>query len=260
MKKCMSAQRRIIVIFAVLLAACSLPTDPGPMPKDIIDTEFEPSYNVLGILRNDGEAGTSFFRVERIYKIEEALDEFTPVIDGVDVSIVENTTTDKVEFTGYEDSLKGKIYANPTFLPEGGKEYNLSITSGDFPDVSGDVIVPMQAFLDSSSVEISWNSVEFALNEAETISLYDVYLIGESGSVSVRQYPATTGSTLITVSLPVSMGTPQQIEIYGYDRNMAEYVTAPITIKPQTYRETVTSVTGGYGVFGAVSVMRYAFQ
>ena len=63
----------------------------------------------------------------------------------------------------------------------------------------------------------------------------------------------------VRFDLSTAKGQPLLLEIYGYDANLAEYLTAATTIKYQTYLETVTTVTGGYGVFGSVSVREVVF-
>ncbi|MCF7803937.1 MAG: DUF4249 family protein [Candidatus Marinimicrobia bacterium] len=249
----------IIGTIAFLTTTCSLPTDPGPQPKDIIETEFEPGYNILGVLRNDGTAGSSFIRVEEAFKLTEITDEFTPVVEGVTVQLREESAAETTQFTLTEDSLRGKIYSAPSFQPEACAKYSLTITGSDLPDVTGEVVVPGSPMLDSASVSISGNTVNFTLEEVPGIALYEIYLICEKATVSVRRFPAHSGEINISINYSGTAGSPQSLEIYGYESNMMEYITAPITIKPQTYRETVTTVSGGYGVFGAVSKMVYQF-
>ena len=70
---------------------------------------------------------------------------------------------------------------------------------------------------------------------------------------------ANQGEGLLPITFNPTAGPGQTmtIHIHGYDANLAEYLTAATTIKYQTYQETVTTVTGGYGVFGSVSVSKF---
>ncbi len=69
-------------IFIVVLigAACDLPTEPGPQPSTIIETDFEPGLNILGVLRLDDSTGTSFIHIEQACRTEEIYDEDFPLI------------------------------------------------------------------------------------------------------------------------------------------------------------------------------------
>jgi len=252
-----------LVIFGIstfLTTGCSLPTDPGPQPKEIIDTKFEPGYNVLGVLRNEGNPGSSFIRVEELYKLSDIDEEYNPAQEGLDVRILEVLTGDTLTFVETDDSLRGLIYSDSSFRPLAATRYSLSISGGDLSAVTADVIVPPSPVIDTNSVTISGKTVQFYLDTVSEIALYEVYLTCENDTISVRQFPAQSGKTIIRISVTSATGPPEQLEIYGYESNLAEYITAPITIKPQTYRETVTTVSGGYGVFGAVSVSTYQFQ
>ena len=67
---------RILTLVVMLpaltwIASCDLPHQPGPMPAVIVETEFEPGLNILGILRADELKGTSFININRVLTTEE---------------------------------------------------------------------------------------------------------------------------------------------------------------------------------------------
>lgn len=248
----------LFLLLLLLFPSCYLPTDPGPPPNELIDTEFEPGYNVFGVLRNDGTPGSSFIRVEQTFQLTEVTDEFIPTITNLTIRVRRPASSTIHEFQMREDSLRGLIYASPEFDPVPGASYLLTITGGDLPDVTAEVTVPQAPSLLQDSVSISEHSISFSLRESSEISLYEIYLICTREDVTMRKHAETSGVTEVTISTTASAGEPIRLEIYGYESNMTEYITAPVTIKPQTYRETVTTVTGGYGLFGAVSLLRCA--
>ncbi|GAG89157.1 unnamed protein product, partial [marine sediment metagenome] len=104
--------------------------------------------------------------------------------------------------------------------------------------------------------QISNQAISFNLRTTTDTYLYDIYLISPSDSLHYRF--ANQGEGLLPVAFKptVEPGQTMTIYIYGYDANLAEYLTAVTTIKYQTYLETVTTVTGGYGVFGSVNVAK----
>lgn len=249
----------IRTLLVLLFASCSLPTDPGPQPNTIIDTQFEPGYNILGILRSDGNAGDSFLRVERVFKEQELTNEFSPVMKNVSVEITRRENSARYTFHQSQDSIRGIIYTNPDFQSQPGDEYSLTITGDSLPEVNGTTKIPERPAIDSASVEVTSGSVRFVLLPDSSIHLYDVYLFCENAPVSRRIRPVSREASAIRFDLTNATGEPIFMQVYGYEKNLARYLTAPVSIKPQTYRETVTTVSGGYGVFGAVSVSEYLF-
>lgn len=250
----------LIGITVFLITTCYLPTDPGPQPKPIVKTPFDPGFNVLGVLRNDGVPGSSFLRVERAYQQQESNDNFTPIVENAKVRIVRESDSSIADFTLAEDSLRGKIYTDSTFQPVTGEQYILTLTGDSLPAVTGSVLIPPKPEIDSSSVSVSTRAVSFRLKTHPEITLYDVYLFCQDTVLSSRRKSEETGNLDFNFTLSSSVGKPLGLELYGYEKNLTEYITAPITIKPQTYQETITTVSGGYGVFGAVSVCRYIFN
>ena len=66
---------------------CDLPHQPGPMPKEIIDLDFEAGFNVFGVLRADDDTSSSFVHVQRAVTTEEMYSEADLYIDDATVQI-----------------------------------------------------------------------------------------------------------------------------------------------------------------------------
>ena len=82
------------------ISGCDLPHQPGPMPSEIVETEFEPGLNILGVLRADDQAGTSFINVNRALTTEEiysdSIENFSPETDYVRVNVT-NTGIEQLD-------------------------------------------------------------------------------------------------------------------------------------------------------------------
>ncbi len=244
---------RINILFVMLIIiSCDLPQDPGPMPTEIIEQKFEPGHNVFGVLRNDGQPGTSFLHVERAWETEELTEEFDAFIRNATVTIF-NDSTDW-DFTYMIDTVYYEYYTNPGFLPLSGMEYGLIVESPALPTLTGTVVIPEKPLVDSSSIKIVNNYIQFSLAAAGSIRIYDIYVFSELDVIDQR---TISNGDAVDVKMDLSKleGVPILIFIYGYESNLAAYQTSPSTIKPQTYHETVITVAGGYGCFGAVSVI-----
>ncbi len=245
----------IIVLFG---AACDLPTEPGPQPTPIIKTDFEPGLNILGVLRLDDSTGTSFIHVEQAYRANDIDDEDFPLVIEDAEAVVQGTITDTTTypFVYKADILRPYIYTDPSFAPTAGEEYALSITHSELPTLTDTTIVPVKPDIDTTTLTISENTLSFDLLTTADTYLYDIYLISPSDSQHYRFANQGKGLFPFTFNPTVGPWQTMTIHIYGYDANLAEYLTAVTTIKYQTYLETVTTVTGGYGVFGSVSVLK----
>ncbi|MFB0517130.1 MAG: DUF4249 family protein [Candidatus Neomarinimicrobiota bacterium] len=249
-------------LLIALLAACSLPHEPGPQPSTIVETEFEPSLNILGILRLDDQPGSSFFYIERAYRYQELdtleWDEsFIPIVTDATVRVQGLGDTTSYLFTHELDSLRGEIYTNYDFFPVAGEQYHLTIEHRDFPTLTDTTVVPVKPAAHSGPVVME-QGVYFELLTTADTDLYDVYLLSSSDSLHYRFSNPGTGPLPLFFNTAAEPGDTLTVHIYGYDANLADYLTTTITLKPQTYQETLTTVTGGYGVFGAVSAAKFS--
>jgi hypothetical protein len=96
---------------------------------------------------------------------------------------------------------------------------------------------------------------EFDLIMTEDTGMYEVYLFLESGyAVNQRVINDGQSSKSVTLKIPDGYGLPYLLNIYGYDPQLTEYTNAAVTLRWNTYQETVTTVEGGYGVLGSVTV------
>ncbi|NQU28491.1 MAG: DUF4249 family protein [Candidatus Marinimicrobia bacterium] len=243
--------KKIFVLIFIALISCDLPQDPGPMPTEIIQSEYIPGLNIFGVLRNDGIPGTSFFRVERSWETEEATMEFVVTVENATITIASDSSA--WDFTFTIDSLHGEIYANPDFSPDKQVQYQLIANAPGLPELTGEVTVPAIPMVDTSSILIENNVFQVSIAGQAEIEMYDIVVISDYNSITQRYL--SNGDTLIAeVNLSNLIGEPVGLAIYAYETNLTQYQTSTMTIKPQTYHEAVNTVMGGYGCFGAVSV------
>ena len=92
----------------------------------------------------------------------------------------------------------------------------------------------------------------------EDTGMYEVYLFLEGGG-AVYEKVINDGNQKkkLSLKIPDSYGSPYLLNIYGYDPQLTEYTNAAVTLRWNTYQETVTTVEGGYGTFGAVTVFQF---
>lgn len=255
------SNRITFAIFIVVLigASCDLPTEPGPLPTTIIETEFKPGLNILGVLRLDDSTGTSFIHVEQACRTNEIYDvDFPLIIEDAEVIVkkIEDTTIYLFE----ADIFRPYVYTHPGFIPTDSVHYAITITTHthpELPTLTDTTIVPVKPSIDSTALAVSEDTLSFDLLTTTDTDLYDIYLYLEGDILHQRLANQVAERRPVRFDLSTAKGQPLWIEIYGYDANPAEYLTAVTTIKYQTYLETVTTVTNGYGVFGSVSVAKF---
>ncbi|MDP8206258.1 MAG: hypothetical protein P9L92_06310 [Candidatus Electryonea clarkiae] len=244
------------VLSAMAIVSCDGYLDPGPQPTRLFDVDFEPGFNIIGVLRVDGMEGSSFVHVERVYHIEEVEDEFEPTIEDASVVITDLQSGISTEFFYESREEEFMNYTDSLFLPKINREYSIRIAGADLPELTGTTVVPSVPVIDSSSVAISSDKCKFTILGCNDAFMYDVVLVtlNSEGLIGLMQRIIATDDQSVEASfdLDPDYGTIQWAEIYAYDENLAFYLNVSMTIKPQSYQETATTVNGGYGCFGSV--------
>ena len=223
------------------------------MPTKLIDTEFEKGLNVFGLLRDDGILGSSFIRVERAIEVDEFNDTMSVDIRSADVTIMHNASSAAYSFQFEEDTSRGNLFFNPYFTPVEGETYTLTVKAESFPTIFASTTIPQRPGIQNSS--FSEKSFNFDLIMTEDTGMYEVYLFLEGGS-AVYEKVINDGNQKkkLSLKIPDSYGSHYLLNIYGYDPKLTEYTNAAVTLRWNTYQEMVTTVEGGYGTFGAVTV------
>ena len=223
------------------------------MPTELIETEFEKGLNVFGLLRDDGILGSSFIRVERAIEVDEFNDTMSVDIRSADVTIMHNASSAAYSFQFEEDTSRGNLFFNPYFTPAEGETYTLTVKAESFPTIFASTTIPQRPGIQNSS--FSENFFNFDLIMTEDTGMYEVYLFLEgSGAVYEKVINDGNQKKKLSLKIPDSYGSPYLLNIYGYDPKLTEYTNAAVTLRWNTYQETVTTVEGGYGAFGAVTV------
>ncbi|MFH1212830.1 MAG: DUF4249 family protein [Candidatus Neomarinimicrobiota bacterium] len=256
-------KKTFVLIFAIFWILpgwqrCDLPWQPGPMPSAIIETEFEPGLNILGVVRLEDSTANSFVYVERAYPPDEydAQADTLPLVKDAVVQIRGSADTTALTFQYFGD-LSGQKYVNTGFRPVAGETYHLTIEAPDLPRLTAIASVPHLPEIDSNSLQVSATAVSFSMRTTDDASMYDVYLLCENGQ-SVKRFSNEQAVTKeIQLTLNRDDGNPLAIRIFSYDRNLAKLSNYTSSIMPQSFLETVSTVENGYGCFGAVSVLTY---
>ncbi|RKY52786.1 MAG: hypothetical protein DRP89_07135 [Candidatus Neomarinimicrobiota bacterium] len=131
MKKSIFLVMLAFVMMFLWIGSCDLPHHPGPMPNDIVVTEFEPGLNVFGVLRADNNPGTSFFHVERAMTTEEMYENEEIFITSAFVQISDTITGQTTIFSPSPDTTEKGYYFNSTFTPLPEHHYELEIAADD---------------------------------------------------------------------------------------------------------------------------------
>jgi hypothetical protein len=152
-----------------------------------------------------------------------------------------------------EDTARGNLFFNPYFTPAEGETYTLTVKAESFPTIFASATIPQRPGIQNSS--FSEKSYNFDLVMTEDTGMYEVYLFLEGGG-AVYEKVINDGKEKkkLSLKIPDSYGSPYLLNIYGYDPQLTEYTNAAVTLRWNTYQETVTTVEGGYGAFGAVTV------
>ena len=250
-----------LIFLNFLSSSCDLPHMPGPQPINILDVDFEPGLNILGILRLNENNPESFIYIEELVKtkIYQESENF-PTVKNAKVTIRGTSDTTQFNFT-INESIDSIRYLNDNFIPIEGETYHLDIeatTENGTLSLSAKTTIPTKPSINESSIDIQNTSCTFNLATSDDTYQYDIYLFFEEDEYEFKQSYHINENGVITIEFnyPVSFGTPKIIEIVGYDENLQKYLNASSGIIPQTYQESISTVEDGYGCFGALSFMK----
>ena len=244
------------LIFILLMSACELPHQPGPMPTEIVKTEFEPGLNIMGVLRADDLPGTSFININRALTTEEiysdSIENFSPLIDYAKVSSIGSGA--EYQFVRGEDTSDWGNYFDTTLSVEAGVAYDLEISAPGFPTLTGHTMVPQKPQLIANSLLIRSDEVSFQIQHHASAYEYTLYLFFAE-SVLEKGVNPTNGVIIdIDWGFNSARGTPLYLGLTALDENLTRYGNSPISFIPNTYHPDGSTVDGGYGCFGSVAV------
>ncbi|MBN2281593.1 MAG: hypothetical protein JXQ65_13510 [Candidatus Marinimicrobia bacterium] len=259
-KNTMKTQRNfILILMLTFLFSCELPHQPGPMPKEILDLNFEPGLNILGIVRLNGYQAESFIYIEEVLKTKDYYAEENEFyITGASVKI-QNSKDSLFTFEIY-DEIDSMRYTNPTFIPEERETYYLNVeaeTENGELHVTAKTTMPAIPSLDKNTIILRDDRILLDLITTEDAFRYDIVLFFAEEDIRRTLYSSGPGVQTIEMKYSKAFGKPVLLGIAAYDRNLTDYLNASSSIIPQTYQEDISTVEGGYGCFGAISIQTF---
>jgi len=244
----------ILLGLIIIVIGCDLPHQPGPMPRDLIETKFEPGLNIFCVLRADDIPGSSFCLVEKALTTQEMYEDTNYVVSDASILINDPETNRLFAFTPEIDSMRGRIFTNLNFVPTAGRTYQITVSAPGFADVTAETVVPSRPEIDPASQRLQANKLEFDLLARADVYLYEIALIFFSQRITLEKPVHTDEVIHVKIDFAAELGPPLFLGIYAYDANLAEYLSASPSLIPQTYHEIPSTVEDGYGCLGSLAV------
>ncbi|NQV41374.1 MAG: DUF4249 family protein [Candidatus Marinimicrobia bacterium] len=244
------------LIILLVTSACDLPHQPGPMPTEIVETKFEPGLNIMGVLRADDQPGTSFININRALTTEEiysdTIPNFSPQVDYAKVSSAESAA--EYQFRRSEDTSDWGNYFDTTLTVEAGMIYDLEISAAGYPTLTAFTRVPNKPQLVANSLIVSSDAVSFQMQHHASAYEYKLYLFFAEAVLEKVVHPTIGEIIDIAWGFGNDRGDPIYLQLIALDENLTRYGDSPISFIPNTYHPDGSTVEGGYGCFGSVSV------
>lgn len=222
------------------------------MQPNMDNAEFEPGINVFGVVK----CGVSFDTVNYHFEVQKVID----LMDWSDWVEVENAeihlkrTTTLGDILDYDLSyISNAKYGNDRLAVSPGDRWEYYCTVDSF-QLAAQCVVPNLPVIIKENV--SGKEVNFEIEKDTTAYLYLVYAIQNDHIYSSYQVAEPLGNTNVSLSLDwYSAESPLFIYVCAYDANLRKYQTTSNTFfKPNAYRPPYTTVEGGFGTFGAISI------
>jgi len=226
------------------------------MPTEIVETEFVPGLNILGVLRADDQAGTSFINVNRALTTEEiysdSIENFSPVADYVEVMSVSDSMT--YYFSRSNINMEWLDYTNNYLNATAGETYDLEISAPGFPTLTGHTIIPAKPQLVANSLLIEADQISFEIEHQASAYEYKLYLFFAESVLDRVVKPVNGDIIEVDWNFSASNGSPLYLGLTALDENLTRYGNSPISFIPNTYHPDGSTVRGGYGCFGSIAV------
>ena len=226
----------------------------------IDEVDFVPQFNVFGVLRPDSsETGLpqSFIKLSSTFPI----DDWDSDVDTVSVLLYRIEKDNPVEKFNFEntdlESFSDSLFRHPGFFPRSGESYQLICEAPGYPTLKAETIIPSPPNIVPGSVVLASGEIRFQVIRDKNAGLYEVILLGEGYNQSERFLRSDSGNTRISVNLNLSESSPSMLLLYAYDLNLADYLSANISIKPNIYLTDFSTVENGYGCFGSLNLAYY---
>ena len=241
-------------------------TAPGPQPG-YVDEKIvhDPKFSVFGMLRPDStESGLpqSFIKVDASFPIgpypesnlvEDATITVLPLEDG---QALDSLFFEYTDMGSFPDTL----FRRAGFFPKGGESYRLICRKAGYPTLVAETTVPDPPKIILDSFRSSDNTVHFEVQRDEKSGLVEAVLLGENYYQSERFVRPESGNTSITLTVKRENGSPSVLFLYAYDLNLAEYLSANLSIKPNIYQSDFSTVENGYGCFGSLNYLKISLS
>ncbi|MGF7139870.1 DUF4249 domain-containing protein [Roseimarinus sediminis] len=221
--------------------------------------EFEPALNVYGLLM----AGDLPDSINHHFEVQQVLDllEWTEDIEVSDATVLLQSSNQKHEVKRYElvhqDSGR---YFNAAIDVNPGERWTYECTKDSF-SITSDCIVPAIPVLAQNPV-ISANSLRLSVKADSSAFLYQFYLLTPTATFELFLLPENGSNTAVMLE-PGWDFIPDDAVLFicAYDQQLRQYMAASNTFfKPNAYRPPFSTVEGGYGTFGAVSMARFVLN
>jgi hypothetical protein len=216
--------------------------------------------NILGVLRPGGFDGKpmSYIHLEKSYPFTSFPD--TVEIADAEVKLFrfdENQAGDTLYFiyTNFDTAFESKEYRNKDFYPEAGCTYHVSCEKGGYPALTSETIVPNAPKIVDQSLQITEKNISFQILRDPLVGLYDIYFITSKQVYTNRIRRPESGNISATINFDPVSDNAVLLLIYAYDLKLSEYITYNISIKPNTYRSSYSTVENGYGCFGSLNYL-----
>lgn len=269
MKSAACRTLRTACLSAILLSAgCgNWITDPGPQPRYLDGSGHTPALNVIGVLRPDDSGGhaMSFVHLERAYPFNETPDSTTVPDAEVTMTALPypgETAADSIPFfySNPESVFPSFEYRRDGFFPEPGRTYALSCRRAGYPQLTGTTTIPRLPRLVPGSLSVEPGALAFTLERDSLAALYDVYWIGMDFEEMTRILRPETGDVPVRIRTGAGDKASGILRVYAYDLNLSEYLTYNLTIKPNTYHSSYSTVANGFGCFGSLNVLEMTME
>ena len=249
----------VFLILAVLGYSCEYYLGLDQQPK-FRNQNIEEGLNIFALLRPDSVEGynRSSVYVHKVLPVMQT--EGFNILQNTDIRIEKIINDEIVDAVSFPLVASNAVFTDISyrpvsyFAPKEGERYRIVCKHVDYPEATGETIIPSQPEIKQNSLKVSGRVVSFTLSPDSLIGMIDIYhVINNTHIPAARIIPTTNEETDVELNLPLNpSGT--KLLLFAYDHNMAVYIgNSNISLNFNKFRTTISTLESGFGVFGSMN-------
>jgi len=216
-------------------------------------SDFDPGLNLFGALKT----GVTFDTINHYFEVQQLLSLVDTtrnmLIDSAEIALQRHMLSGEVKSYSLKNYGEGHYFNNGLEI-RAGEKWDCTCSYKSFI-VNSSCTIPNEPVIKQGSLKVDNRNLQFEVIKDSTAFIYDIYVLSDSNYYFDRVVAQQHANTVFSFQLEWEiLSGHTKLYVFAYDKQFETYFsTSSIFFKPNAFWLPYSTVTGGYGVFGAIS-------